>query len=31
MTCKALLAAKTGETISTTVVEMHEQYLMLET
>ena len=28
MTFKALLAAKTGETISTTVVEMHEQYLM---
>ena len=30
MTCKALLAAKTGETISTTVVDMHEHYLMPE-
>lgn len=28
MTFKALLAAKTGETISTSVVEMHEQDLM---
>src|SRR5438094_5691046 len=30
MTCKALLAAKTGETISTTVVDMNEHYLMPE-
>ena len=28
MPCKALLAAKTGETISTTVVEMHEHDLL---
>src|SRR5882724_1554144 len=30
MTCKALLVAKTGETISTTVVDMNEHYLMPE-
>src|SRR5881396_712166 len=30
MPCKALLAAKTGETMSTTVVDMHEHYLMPE-
>src|SRR5436309_2900410 len=30
MPCKARLAAKTGETMSTTVVDMHEHYLMPE-